>query len=244
MTIESGTTKDRRNRIVIFVIMCLVFASWFAYDGFKKYPAKNLKWARQCLLRVENMPEPKDLTANPKALLENLKQVKQGMTLAEVKAILGEPTFQDNQDYCYIGPAAYGWFKIYADKVKSVESVLENTEPSESDVRNQKYFGFVAGVVGLISLGHLIRVMNARYLLDDAGLTIRGKTIAWDSMIGLAATDYERKGWLDLKCKAGNTESLVRLDSYMIERFDEIVNAICEKKGFDSPIKSSEAGEG
>jgi len=241
MTIESGTTKDRRNRIVIFVVMCLVFAGWFAHDGFNKYPAKNIKWARQSLQRVGTLPDPKDLTANPKAIIKNLEQIKSGMSLAEVKTLLGEPTFQEGKDYCYIGLASYGWFKIAADNVITVEDVKENTEPSESDIRNQKYFALVAALTALVSLGYLIRIMRVRYVLDDAGLAIRGKKIAYEDMIGLATGDYERKGWLDLKCRVGSAESFVRLDSYLIDRFDEIVNAICEKKGFQSPIKSPEA---
>jgi len=243
MTIESGTTKDRRNRIVIFLAMCIFFAGWFAKDGFQKYPAKNLKWARQSLQRVENLPEPKDLKINPKVRKEALDQIKPGMRLAEVTTLLGEPTFQEGQDYCYIGRASYGWFKIVADNVIRVEEVKENTEPSESDIRNQKYFALIMAIAFLLTLGHLMRIMRARFVLDETGLAIGGKTITWEDMTHLATEDFERKGWLDLKYKAGGAELAVRLDSYCIDRFADIVNAICEKKGFTSPIRSPEEKE-
>lgn len=243
MTIESRTTNDRRNRIMIFVVMCLFFAGWFAHDGYKTYPAKNIKWARQSLQRVGTLPEPKDMTTNPKALEENLKQIKPGMSLADVKAILGEPTYQEGQDYCYIGPASYGWFKIASDNVVSVEEVKQNTEPSESDIQNQKYFALVAAIIGMVALGHLIRAMGTRYILNDVGLTIGSKRITWENMASLETGEYEKKGWLDLKYKAGHDELTVRLDSYLIDKFNEIVTVICEKKGFESPIKSSNAQE-
>lgn len=243
MTIESGTTKDRRNRIIIFLVMCIFFSVWFARDGFYSYPTKNLQWARQSLQRVENLPEPKDLRTNPKALKKNLDRVKPGMNLAKVEALLGEPTFKEGENYCYIGPASYGWFKIIADKVSSVEQVQENIEPSESDVNNQRYLACIMAVLFVLTLIHLLRVMAMRVVLDDTGLAIRGKKIAFDDMIGLAANDYERKGWLDLKYRAGDSEASVRLDNYHIERFDEIVRTICEKKHFVSPLKSPEAKE-
>jgi len=237
MTIKSGTTNDRRNRVIIFLVMCAAFSGWFARDGFQKYPADNLSWARQSLQRMGNVPEPKDLKANPKALKVNLDRVQPGMSLAEVETLLGEPTFQDGEDYCFIGSASYGWFKIAGDKISSVEEVKENTEPSESDIRNQKYLAFIMAAVFIATLIHLIRIMKARVVLDDAGLAIGGKRIAWEHMDSLATKDYKRKGWLDLVYRVGNAKASVRLDSYCIARFGEIVNAICEKKGFASPIE-------
>ena len=41
MRIECGTTRQRRNRIILVIIVCAVFAGWFAYDGWYKYPREQ-----------------------------------------------------------------------------------------------------------------------------------------------------------------------------------------------------------
>ncbi len=237
MTIESGTTSDRRNRIIMSLGLLLLFGGWFAYDGFVAYPAKNLKWARQFLNSVPGIAARPDLRTNPQARLEILRQVTPGMPLDDVKRLLGEPTFENGTDYCYIGPASFGWYLVREGKVAEIKRVEQNSEPSESDVRNNR---FIAGALVVVALGvlvHLVRVLKSRIVLDDTGLRIGGKTVAWGDMQALDAREYARKGWLDLQC-AGSER--VRLDSYEIDRFDEIVGGICARKGFASPLAPAE----
>jgi hypothetical protein len=233
MTIESGTTSDRRNRIVIFLAMCVMFGAWFGLDGFIRYPAKNFAWARQNLARVEGLAQRTDLKTNPKALLESLKKVQPGMALAEVKALLGEPTFANPTDCCYIGPAAYGWFTLRDGKIDEVKKVEMNSEPSENDIRLNRTIAGLMAVIALATLVHLIRVLKQRLILDDNGLRIAGRQIGWEAMQALATQAYARKGWIDLQYASHGATASVRLDSYAIDRFDEIVTEICRRKGFD-----------
>ncbi len=237
MTIESGTTSDRRNRIIMSLGLLLLFGGWFAYDGFVSYPAKNMKWARQFLNSVPGMADRADLRTNPQARLDALRQVKQDMPLDDVKRLLGEPTFENGTDYCYIGPASFGWYAVRDGKVAEIKRVEENSEPSEGDVRNNRYISAVLALVALGVFLHLIRVLRSRIVLDDAGLRIRGQTIGWGDMQGLDAREYARKGWIDLQCAGSQS---VRLDGYEIDRFDEIVGEICNRKGFASPLAPPE----
>ena len=41
MHIESGTTRERRTRVLIVFLACLAFCLWFAYDGWMAYPKDN-----------------------------------------------------------------------------------------------------------------------------------------------------------------------------------------------------------
>ncbi len=233
MMIESGTTSDRRNRIIIFMVMCSAFAVWFARDGYVKYPAENLKWAQQ------QLPErPDDLKPNPRASLGNLQRVEVGMTVAELEALLGRPALVHEQKHWYVGPAAYGSFVVVGDKVRQIERVEESHEHNEGSLRTQKVFAAGMGLLGLITLGHLIRATKMRVVLDDAGLKIRGRAIGWDDMEALDSEAYARKGWVDLMVRSGGATEPVRLDSYLIDRFDDIVQAICERKGFALPFTS------
>ena len=240
MTIESGTTSDRRNRVVIFLAMCVLFAAWFGLDGLFRYPAKNLRWARQGLAGIEGIPQPDNLKTNCKVSLADLKKVKPGTALAEVKALLGEPTFANATDCCYIGPAAYGWFTLRDDKINEVKKVEMNSEPSENDIRMNKAIGGLMAVLAVVSLVHLVRVLKRRVILDDSGLRIAGRQLGWDAMQALVTQDYARKGWIDLRYASEGATALVRLDSYAIDRFDEIVTEICRRKGFDPLVKSTD----
>ena len=49
MALVASASKDLRNRYLIVVAMCVVFAVWFAYDGFKAWPENNDAAVRKML---------------------------------------------------------------------------------------------------------------------------------------------------------------------------------------------------
>ena len=63
-------------------------------------------------------------------------------------------------------------------------------------------------------------------VLDDSGLRYNGRHVPWEAMTGLRTDDYTRKGWVYLEYTAGGVTRSLRLDSYHVEKFDEIVNAM------------------
>lgn len=222
--------------------MCAVFSAYFAYDGYIGYPNLNLKWARSALASIKGMPEARDLRSNPKVLVSELRKLEvdvklEKVTVESLTALFGPPTFLSGEDCCYIGPATYAWFKIADGKVVKIEAIATNAEKSESDITGQKWFAVLTGVIAVIALVHLVRIWRARWILDDNGLTAGGRLIPWDAMDSLVTKDYQRKGWLDLVHVQNGRKASVRLDSFHIDRFDDIVLAICERKGFASPLK-------
>ena len=242
MTIESGCTRDRRVRVSIFLLMCAVFSAYFLYDGYIGYPNVNLKWARAALAGIKGMPEVGDLRTNPKVLLEGLKNLEVDVKLDKVTvdrltSLFGPPSYAGEEDCIYIGPASYGWFKISKGKVVAIQKIATNTEKSESDITGQKWFAALTGAIALMALVHLIRIWRARWILDEKGLKAGGRVVPWDSMESFMTDDYQRKGWLDLVYTLNGRSSKVRLDSFHIDRFDDIILAICERKGFASPLK-------
>jgi hypothetical protein len=245
MRIESGTTTEHRVRLGIFLAMCIVFAGYFGYDGLWGYPNHNLKktW--------ENIDLPADqkadLRTNPKVLVAAIEEVEAGMTEEQVHALLGEPAivvegeglFPVNRHW-YIGPAAYAQIEFSGGKVRGPVQPFRN-EKSESDIRLQKILGVILGAVALVVGIHYLRINIMKTVLDDTGLTAKGCQVPWDRMTELDTSDYERKGWLDVVYEADGRTETVRLDSYHIDRFDEIVTAICERKGFTCPVKPKQA---
>jgi hypothetical protein len=308
MRIESGTTTERCIRLGLFLAMCLVFAGWFAYDGFHGYPKENLKWA----LRNPLMPQSdSEIATNFKAIKANLAKVQPGTTVEQLEALVGPPTLiqskhrvyvgeeilaiidldeedkvtgvrskeiapeeirddastmvtaenvdkiesgmtlsllehhlgdkpveTHNQTYWYIGPAVYARFEVIGDAVSNVIEMTENTDHRESDLAMQKWIAAGLCIVVLITLYFLIRAVRTRVVLDDAGLTVNHRHVAWDAMTGLDIEEYKDRGWLDLVYDDGD---LLRLDSYHIAKFREIVTEICNRKGFASPFAEKSA---
>ncbi len=255
MHIESGTTTEHRVRLGLFLAMVIVFAAYFGYDGLWGYPGKNLEWARQ---NIPNLPpEAKSqIQINPKVMMAELARIhatarsSAGMTDAQVRAILGDPSAvaehtaggAGGKDHWYVGPAACARIQIVDGKVREV-APLENINKSESDIKMQKMLGAILAVVGLGVAVRFLRINTMRTTLDDSGLTARGRQVAWDEMASLDTSDYDRKGWLDVVYRRSGEDQSVRLDSYDIARFDEIVGEICARKGFTNPIKPRQTAQ-
>lgn len=304
MRIDSVSTWDRRFRMSLFLLMCVGMGGWFAYDGFKGYPAKNLEWARQ------RLPEkPEQLRTNPLASEHNLLQIKPGTTLealeqrlgqpaliqpprllyvgnevratveldpqgkvarvrterldatanpnqtstlitaarleyitpgmsaAAVRAQLGQPKEDLPESRWYVGPAAYAEFRIKNGKVVQEPEIQVSHQPSETDILLQK---ILAAALALLAVGVAIKVyliFKTHIVLDDEGLVFNGRRVPWEAMRELITTDYNRKGWLDLAYEINGARRSLRLDSYHITNFDEILAAICEHKGFKLPVR-------
>jgi hypothetical protein len=156
MTLQTGTTAQRRNRILFLTVLCVIFCGWFAYDGWYKYPREN--------------------------------------------------------------------------EAKRANKTLPY---SQSSILLQKSIAVGLGAVSLAALAFLVHVMRQRFVLDDSGLTMGRRHVPWDQMQALRTDQYPKRGWVDLVL---SDTRKVRLDSYKIDQFDQIVEQICARKGFASPF--------
>ncbi len=55
-------------------------------------------------------------------------------------------------------------------------------------------------------------------------------------MKALETEMFDKKGWVDLVYDENGAERDIRLDEYHLARFDEVIDAICERKGFRNPL--------
>jgi hypothetical protein len=247
MRIESGTTTEHRVRLGIFLAMMIVFSAYFGYDGLWGYPSKNLEWARQNIPNVKK--EQKDtIQTNTKVLMAALIELEQKtkvgdkLTESDVELKLGRPglkverTGGGGTDAWYVGPAACACLHFVDGKLQEV-TPMQNLNKSEADIQLQKVLGAILGVVSLVVAIYFIRIMTMKTVLDDEGLFVKGCRVAWDEMAELDTSAYAGKGWLEVVYRRNGDGGSVRLDSYHIAKFDEIVNTICQRKGFATPIK-------
>jgi len=249
MTIESGVNRGTLIRFGLIFLMLVAFAAWFAWDGFVNYPRENLEAARQ------NFPEPTESlpVANPAVTAEQAEQFKRQIENAqlpkfeEVKAVWGEPAWlgldrsgeqkmpSGNRVAFFVGP--YGWARvtIAGDSATTVE--WHPATYGRFDVLVQKIIAAVLLTVALVVLVWIVKMATERYVLDDEGLVLPGVgRVQWDQMLELDASDFAKKGVIRLKYRdSAGGERQALLDENRIARFDEIVIALCEKKGWQLP---------
>ncbi len=166
---------------------------------------------------------------------DRLGRVQAGMSREELRELLGKPSKTQEKTLWYIGPASVAAFPIAGDKVVGEPMIHKNQDHSESDLFMQKVLAIMLGIGAIFLAIKFVRVLTLNIVLDDDGLHVNNTRIAWDAMTQLKTDDYLNKGWVDLVYKNGDRVQQFRLDSYHISRFKELVQALCERKGFVLP---------
>lgn len=248
MRIECGSTRERIIRNLLMLIMFGVFGIWFTYDGFVGYPQKNKDEHIQ-QLTVEEREGVTDIvmyeTVTDDALMKAkqiVRDIKGPKVRDEIEALFGgPPSFESQETWWYFGP----YYRIRFNLVngKPVAGRKENQiigaapEKTATSISWQKRLGAGLSIFSLYLLVFIIRVARTKFVLDENGLTLNGKgPIAWDSMKSLDTSLFSAKGWVDLIYDDGGTETTMRLDEYHLASFDDAIDQICKRKGFDNPL--------
>ncbi len=236
MTLESGPAKADRNWQLVRTILFLGFALWFVFDGAVRYPAANRKEAEQRLAA----PEPfggrlkyDDLGETPtKADFDRLKQSKPEQIREQLDKLQSTRTEGPGRsaEYCV---GRYGYIKVEGKHTPNI--TWQPWKRDKSELRAQFYWAIVPLIPGLYFLWRLYKAATLRATIDDEGMTYGGQRIALADMVSLR--DYSPKGWIDLHYKVGDGEKKLRLDNEKVLRFDEIVDALCQAKGFKNEVK-------
>lgn len=134
MRIESGSTGERKARVGIFLVMCVMFSGWFAYDGLITYPRKNLDWARQAMVDA-----PTELQPNPRVKGEALRDLREGPiargetpTLEALREQFGEPTYVQPGRLIYAGPQLSVTVVVDDGKVVTVKPPEKLSHPPDA----------------------------------------------------------------------------------------------------------------
>jgi hypothetical protein len=174
--------------------------------------------------------------------------VKEGMSEDQVGELLGKPVVvRARRTVWYIGPAAYRELHIEDGKVSGAseaQSQVQVAEHTEGDLLLQKVIAAVVGLAAVYGAFRLGRTLAIHVVVDDAGLSYGRKKVPWQAMTGLRTDQYKDKAWVDLEYQEGEGRHEIRLDSYLIRGFDQVIAAICDRKGFQSPLTSSRPEDG
>lgn len=243
MTIESGPTRERVIRTTIPLIMVGVFAVWFAYDGWVGYPKRNF---------VDHLEQ---LSAEERAQAQNAPiypKIVEGMLSGEMvskiqtaimatgqeakrkglEKVLGvPPSWESNGVWYYFGPA----YRLRVSPPDDIDGV--KTTKTTTDILGQKVISVVLSVGTVALLWLIISVLRTHLVLDAQGIVFgKCRPISWDVIKELRADSFDRKGWVDLIYTENGTDRKLRLDDYHLAKFDQIIDAICDKKGFKNPL--------
>ncbi|MBN2561431.1 MAG: hypothetical protein JXQ75_10925 [Phycisphaerae bacterium] len=242
MRVESGPTGERKIRTLLLFLMMAVFAVYFAYDGWWGYPKQN-KEEHLEQLSSEQRAAAKGARVYETVTKESMADVSEALnkfdTATKREALEevfgGPPSYENSEAWYYFGPVC--WIKIPLRGGRPGKPLVQSAGKSETDIFWQKLLAVLLGVASLYVAWRLVHVVRTRLILDESGLVYRGKgPIPWDDLKGLDSERFTKKGWVDLVYTAGGAEQKVRLDEYHLAKFDEVIDEICKRKGFENPL--------
>ncbi len=249
MRLESGPAAYDRNYYLAFLALCLALGGYFFYDYAKGYRNKNLEKARETLIPLAQTAnvtpgQIEQAIAREQPTLPEFKAALEGaQSLEDITAKVGQPMFQrpDGDKTVYYFVSAYGMGVVTARKgeVLANESGWSTWFKSKDEIQLQLYMGLICMVVALYALRGVYRAATLRAVIDDEGMTYGGVHIPFEKMKRLC--DYSPKGWVDLYYEADDgQERRLRIDNQKIRKFDEIIETLCQIKGFEDPRKAAE----
>lgn len=238
MHLESGPAKADRNWHIARALLFLGFAGYFLYDGAIGYPADNHSAALQ---KLQTTPFKDNVTwdqlgdAPTQLMFENAKQ-RQLVALADLENLLGKPAFMADGRAYFASRYGFGSVPVVGQAVVAEDMSWTPWAHTQADIRGQFYWALIPVLPGLYFLWRIFKALTLRVALDDAGITYGRQRIAWEDVTALR--DYNRKGWIDLYYKANDDEKKLRIDHEKVAKFGEIIDAVCERMGFENEYRA------
>ena len=236
--LESGPARTDRTYWLVVGLAFILFAAWFVKDGLYGYRNRNIENARKQLwtdapVEFAEVPIREDF--------ERLKDSKP-TTREQVYAALGQPLppspGKAHEPERFV--SAYGMALVPIDsngRVDASRMQWKSWGKSKADIRAQFYWAVIPVVAAIYFLVRAYKAATLRAVIDEEGLTYGGRRVPFADMVSLR--DYNRKGWVDLCYRVGDQERRLRIDDQKIAKFDEIVELICEKRGFRNPVRAA-----
>ena len=239
MRLESGPARTDTLWNAAILLACLGMAGWFVYDWKIGYPQSNLEEAQRRLAELLGDPArvPDPLPQQP-TKDDFMRIVKQNIgSLEQVRALLGEPLLTRRAagrevDY-YVSAYGVGLVPHIGDRVLLEDVRWDKWKYTYAEIQQQYWCAIIALLFGVYFAWRTYKAATLRVVLDEQGIDYAGRRIAWEAVTRL--DNYSPKCWVDIFYRDNGNERKIRLDNQKVARFDEIIDAICQRKGFEDP---------
>lgn len=252
MRIESGVTKRALLRQGMVVGLLLVFAAWFGWDGWVGYPKTNMEDAKKNFPVVPEGPVGQSAEVTQESVQQFKDQLKDSshpLMIADLNRKWSDPQYLGAAEAnggggkaaFYVGTC--GWAKVAMSGDAVTDITWQSASNNASSILVQKLLAAALVVGAMIPLGILLGRMSGKYVLDDKGLTLSGgQPIRYEQMTAIDLADLQKKGLVRLKYKNDKGQDATAvLDEEMIEKFEDIVLNLCEKKNWQSQLEEAAA---
>lgn len=237
LRLESGPAQADRNWHLARAVLFLAFAGYFIYDGAIGYPNRIRTNAEEKLAAPTHFNGAlrwEDLRDTPLKPDYDAMQATNPVSREQVVALLGEPALTKGSEAYYVSRYGYGKITMMGTRVGKIDEWVPWYK-TQAEVQGQFYWALLPGLIGLYFVWKLYKAVTLRVVLDDEGMVYAGQRVSYAQMVALR--DYSPKGWIDLYYKDGDTERKLRLDHEKVAKFDEIVELICQEKGFRNEVR-------
>lgn len=244
MELQSGPASTDRNYWVFVALLCIGFAAYFVYDGARGWPEENRKKALAQLEQINaELPE---LGETPTQEIFHDLRSSGETDPASVRQVLGEPAFEEHAGgrivERYVSLYGMATIVLRNGRVEWNESQWTLWNKTKAAIDAQFYWACIPGLIGLYGAFRAYQAATLRVTIDEEGMIYAGRRIAFADMVSLR--DYSKKGWVDLYYKgAGGQETKRRLDNQKVDKFEEIIEIVCQVKGFENPLNVAEDDE-
>lgn len=247
MTLQSGPALFDRMYFGGFALLCIGFSAYFFYDWKIGYAEKNRHNAVQSLVTIverDRIPDPLPEIPTHSDFQQLLRDNPK--TADDLRKRLGQPIAtkpeSDGRTIEYFA-SAFGMATVAlrGPRVLPGEMDWHTWDKTQGEIVQQFWCGIISAILALWVISRFVRASRLRVVIDDSGMNYDGRMIAFDDMVRLE--DYSPKGLVTLAYRSGAVEKKLRLDNHKVALFDEIIDALCEIKGFDNPQPPDEEAE-
>lgn len=232
--IHSGSSTKRVVRTALAVLIVNVFAVFFLWDGFIRYPVAN---AAQ-LAKTLGLPLPVPPPIHPELTADQAQEFVKTLEKKAAPSVLtdrwGEPGLRHEGMWYFLGPGGHLGVQVAGEQLEMAEWHVGLH--SDQDLKWQRVIGAVLGAIGVICVVNLIRTVMGFATLTEVGLHVTGqRVIAWEEMVSVTAPPNDKFRRVVLNYLVDGRERRLLLDDDAIRDRDAIVAAVCERKGFAVP---------
>ncbi len=222
--------------MVLTILVC-GYSAWSLWDGFVAYPRANVQSA---VYNKIGTVDPKELpSSDPELTADRASEVHPGEPFDSVVSRFGQPALRHGDTVYYFGYGGFLAVELAGNRVAN-RQWTPGPQHRPVDLAIQKVIGMILAPVGLACLIQLLLVVTTRATLTDTGLKVRGNPlIPFEAITEVRPLPDGKSGCFDLFYSLAGRSKVLRLDDYVLKQTSAIVQEICRRRSFPSPLETT-----